>query len=99
MHRQIFFQTFQLQMLSPSGTVIAPADQVTQVLRITNPNKVCTALHRQNLGCLLLNCTVYSSVLKMEEVHSSETSLLFYQPTQHYILGDSTLYLYFHWCF
>lgn len=32
-------KTFQLQMLSPSGTVIAPADQVTQVLRITNPNK------------------------------------------------------------
>ncbi|KDR11247.1 AP-1 complex subunit gamma-1 isoform X2 [Zootermopsis nevadensis] len=32
-------KTFQLQMLSPSSTVLAPADQVTQVLRITNPNK------------------------------------------------------------
>lgn len=32
-------------MLSPSSTVIAPADQITQVLRITNPNKVSTALH------------------------------------------------------
>ncbi|GFG37089.1 hypothetical protein Cfor_05758 [Coptotermes formosanus] len=32
-------KTFQLQMLSPSSTVIAPADQLTQVLRITNPNK------------------------------------------------------------
>ena len=36
------FQTFQMQMLSPSSTVIAPADQLTQVLRITNPNKVST---------------------------------------------------------
>jgi len=32
-------KTFQMQMLSPSSTVIAPADHVTQVLRITNPNK------------------------------------------------------------
>ncbi|KAJ4431745.1 hypothetical protein ANN_20349 [Periplaneta americana] len=34
-------KTFQLQMLPPSGTVVAPAGQVTQVLRITNPNRVC----------------------------------------------------------
>ncbi|XP_069685392.1 AP-1 complex subunit gamma-1 isoform X2 [Periplaneta americana] len=32
-------KTFQLQMLPPSGTVVAPAGQVTQVLRITNPNR------------------------------------------------------------
>lgn len=32
-------KTFQLQMLSPSGTVVPPAGQVTQVLRIANPNK------------------------------------------------------------
>jgi dihydrofolate reductase len=31
-----------MQMLSPSSTVIAPADHLTQVLRITNPNKVRT---------------------------------------------------------
>jgi len=36
------FQTFQMQMLSPSSTMIAPADRLTQVLRITNPNKVST---------------------------------------------------------
>lgn len=33
-------KTFQLQMLSPSGTVIVPGGQITQVLRVTNPNKV-----------------------------------------------------------
>jgi len=33
------FQTFQMQMLSPSSTMIAPADRLTQVLRITNPTK------------------------------------------------------------
>ncbi|XP_012277868.1 AP-1 complex subunit gamma-1 isoform X10 [Orussus abietinus] len=32
-------KTFQLQMLSPSGTVIPPAGQVTQVLKVTNVNK------------------------------------------------------------
>lgn len=32
-------KTFQLQMLPPSGIVIPPAGQVTQVIRITNPNK------------------------------------------------------------
>nr|CAD7401522.1 unnamed protein product [Timema cristinae] len=32
-------KTFQLQMLSPSGTVLSPAGLVTQVLKITNPNK------------------------------------------------------------
>jgi len=31
-----------MQMLSPSSTMIAPADHLTQVLRITNPNKVST---------------------------------------------------------
>ncbi|XP_015438717.1 PREDICTED: AP-1 complex subunit gamma-1 [Dufourea novaeangliae] len=33
-------KTFQLQMLSPSSTVISPSGQVTQVLKITNINKV-----------------------------------------------------------
>lgn len=33
-------QTFQLQMLSPSSTVIPPSGQVTQVLRVTNMNRV-----------------------------------------------------------
>ncbi|XP_012344118.1 AP-1 complex subunit gamma-1 isoform X4 [Apis florea] len=33
-------KTFQLQMLSPSSTVIPPSGQVTQVLKITNINKV-----------------------------------------------------------
>ncbi|XP_015586136.1 AP-1 complex subunit gamma-1 isoform X4 [Cephus cinctus] len=32
-------KTFQLQMLSPSSTVIPPSGQVTQVLRVTNINK------------------------------------------------------------
>lgn len=36
-------QTFQLQMLPPSGTVITPGGQITQVIRVTNPNKVSVA--------------------------------------------------------
>ncbi|XP_032671359.1 AP-1 complex subunit gamma-1 isoform X3 [Odontomachus brunneus] len=32
-------RTFQLQMLSPSSTVIPPSGQVTQVLRVTNMNR------------------------------------------------------------
>lgn len=32
-------KTFQLQMLSPSGTVISPNGVVTQVLRVVNPSK------------------------------------------------------------
>lgn len=32
-------KTFQLQMLPPSGTVITPGGQITQVVRVTNPNK------------------------------------------------------------
>ncbi|XP_019881843.1 AP-1 complex subunit gamma-1 isoform X2 [Aethina tumida] len=32
-------RTFQLQMLSPSGTSMPPSGQVTQVLRITNPSR------------------------------------------------------------
>lgn len=32
-------KTFQLQMLSPSSTVMSPNGQVTQVLRVVNPNK------------------------------------------------------------
>lgn len=32
-------KAFQLQMLSPSGTIITPNGQVTQTLRVTNPNK------------------------------------------------------------
>ncbi|KAK1120834.1 AP-1 complex subunit gamma-1, variant 3 [Melipona bicolor] len=33
-------KTFQLQMLSPSSTVIPPSGQVSQVLKVTNINKV-----------------------------------------------------------
>ncbi|XP_076164108.1 adaptor protein complex 1, gamma subunit isoform X3 [Ptiloglossa arizonensis] len=33
-------KTFQLQMLSPSSTVIPPSGQVTQTLKVTNMNKV-----------------------------------------------------------
>ncbi|XP_046144812.1 AP-1 complex subunit gamma-1 isoform X4 [Osmia bicornis bicornis] len=33
-------KTFQLQMLSPSSTVIPPSGQVTQVLKVANINKV-----------------------------------------------------------
>ncbi|XP_076239655.1 adaptor protein complex 1, gamma subunit isoform X4 [Calliopsis andreniformis] len=33
-------KTFQLQMLSPSSTVIPPSGQVTQTLKVTNINKV-----------------------------------------------------------
>ncbi|XP_024221071.1 AP-1 complex subunit gamma-1 isoform X5 [Bombus vosnesenskii] len=33
-------KTFQLQMLSPSSTVIPPSGQVTQVLKVTNISKV-----------------------------------------------------------
>ncbi|XP_076655501.1 adaptor protein complex 1, gamma subunit isoform X4 [Halictus rubicundus] len=33
-------KTFQLQMLSPSSTIIPPSGQVTQVLKVTNINKV-----------------------------------------------------------
>ncbi|XP_063225377.1 AP-1 complex subunit gamma-1 isoform X2 [Bacillus rossius redtenbacheri] len=32
-------KTFQLQMLSPSGTLLPPAGQITQVLKVTNPNR------------------------------------------------------------
>lgn len=32
-------KTFQLQMLPPSGTVVAPGGQITQVVRVTNSNK------------------------------------------------------------
>jgi AP-1 complex subunit gamma-1 len=32
-------KTFQLQMMSPSGTIMGPNGQITQVLRVTNPNK------------------------------------------------------------
>ncbi|KAJ8964494.1 hypothetical protein NQ314_004781 [Rhamnusium bicolor] len=32
-------RTFQLQMLSPSGTIMAPNGQVTQVLRVVNPSR------------------------------------------------------------
>lgn len=32
-------KTFQLQMLSPSGNIIVPGGQVTQILKVTNPNK------------------------------------------------------------
>ncbi|XP_051156865.1 AP-1 complex subunit gamma-1 isoform X2 [Leptopilina boulardi] len=32
-------KTFQLQMFSPSGTILSPSGQVTQVLKVTNINK------------------------------------------------------------
>ncbi|KRT82627.1 hypothetical protein AMK59_3340 [Oryctes borbonicus] len=32
-------KTFQIQMLSPSGTVLVPNGEITQVLRVMNPNK------------------------------------------------------------
>lgn len=32
-------RTFQIQMLSPSGTIIAPNGLITQVLRVTNPGQ------------------------------------------------------------
>nr|XP_023012502.1 AP-1 complex subunit gamma-1 isoform X2 [Leptinotarsa decemlineata]XP_023012503.1 AP-1 complex subunit gamma-1 isoform X2 [Leptinotarsa decemlineata]XP_023012504.1 AP-1 complex subunit gamma-1 isoform X2 [Leptinotarsa decemlineata]XP_023012505.1 AP-1 complex subunit gamma-1 isoform X2 [Leptinotarsa decemlineata] len=32
-------KAFQLQLLSPSGTLISPNGQVTQVVRVTNPSK------------------------------------------------------------
>ncbi|XP_022917949.1 AP-1 complex subunit gamma-1 isoform X3 [Onthophagus taurus] len=32
-------RTFQIQMLSPSGTVIVPNGEITQILRIVNPNR------------------------------------------------------------
>lgn len=32
-------KAFHLQMLSPSGTMISPNGQVTQILRVTNPSK------------------------------------------------------------
>ena len=33
-------KVFHLNLMSPSGTVINPSGQITQMLRITNPNKV-----------------------------------------------------------
>ena len=45
-------QTFQLQMLPPSGTVITPGGQVTQVVRVTNPNKVSIIFTLQVLNML-----------------------------------------------
>ncbi|KAI5634657.1 AP-1 complex subunit gamma-1 isoform X3 [Phthorimaea operculella] len=32
-------RTFQLDMMSPSGTVLAPGQEITQVLKITNPSR------------------------------------------------------------
>ncbi|KAG7306920.1 hypothetical protein JYU34_007028 [Plutella xylostella] len=32
-------RTFQLDMMSPSGTVLAPQTEITQVLKITNPSR------------------------------------------------------------
>ncbi|XP_049866721.1 AP-1 complex subunit gamma-1 isoform X4 [Pectinophora gossypiella] len=32
-------RTFQLDMMSPSGTVLSPQTEITQVLKITNPSK------------------------------------------------------------
>lgn len=40
----ICFKIFQIQLMSPSGKTIQPAGQVTQVIRITNPNKVCVII-------------------------------------------------------
>ncbi|XP_026745300.1 AP-1 complex subunit gamma-1-like [Trichoplusia ni] len=32
-------RTFQLDMMSPSGTVLPPQGEITQVLKITNPSR------------------------------------------------------------
>lgn len=41
-------QTFQLDMMSPSGTVLPPQGEITQVLKITNPSRVSYFLHTLN---------------------------------------------------
>jgi hypothetical protein len=40
----------------------------------------------------LVSCSTYSSILKMEAIFSSETSVGYEQTTQRYIPEDSTLY-------
>jgi hypothetical protein len=43
---------------------------------------------------MLVTGLIYSSALKMEAVHSSETSLNFYHTTYHYIPKGNTLLLF-----
>lgn len=54
-------QTFQLQMLSPSSTVIPPSGQVSQVLKVTNINKV--SLHVILIFCLKIFINVFCFVI------------------------------------
>ncbi|XP_011687536.1 PREDICTED: AP-1 complex subunit gamma-1 isoform X2 [Wasmannia auropunctata] len=62
-------RTFQLQMLSPSGTVIPPSGQVTQVLRVTNMNR---AQLRMRLRISYTGPT--GSVLEQTEVNNFPVS-------------------------
>ncbi|XP_018057991.1 PREDICTED: AP-1 complex subunit gamma-1 isoform X9 [Atta colombica] len=62
-------RTFQLQMLSPSSTVIPPSGQVTQVLRITNMNR---AQLRMRLRISYIGPT--GSVLEQTEVNNFPVS-------------------------
>jgi hypothetical protein len=48
--------------------------------------------HSQSLLCLLLACMAYSSILNMDELCSSKTSVNFYQTTCYTIADDSTLH-------
>jgi hypothetical protein len=42
---------------------------------------------------MLVSCLAYSSILKMEAIRSSETSIDFHRTTRHYIREDRTLKL------
>ncbi|XP_012542648.1 AP-1 complex subunit gamma-1 isoform X2 [Monomorium pharaonis] len=64
-------RTFQLQMLSPSSTVIPPAGQVTQVLRVTNMNRSSL---RMRLRISYTGPT--GSVLEQTEVNNFPVSTL-----------------------
>ncbi|XP_018405317.1 PREDICTED: AP-1 complex subunit gamma-1 isoform X4 [Cyphomyrmex costatus] len=63
-------RTFQLQMLSPSSTVIPPSGQVTQVLRVTNMNR---AQLRMRLRISYTGLT--GSVLEQTEVNNFPVSI------------------------
>jgi hypothetical protein len=47
---------------------------------------------KQTKLCLLLDCLVYSSILKIEVVRFAETSVKFYKTAQCHILDGSTLH-------
>lgn len=48
------------------------------------------ACKSQAYSASLFACSAHSSTLKMEEVHSSKTSVNFYQTTRRHIPEDST---------